>query len=122
MYTALPAHGRDTPGRIATLLLGWHAMGQERVHFLTSQDALDGQVWVLVSTSEPRGHVSDAFIYPEDLHPNTDPDVCAKIARLYAGIPVGGQASARLRVRSAVGAGPAAAHWSRRFSPTPVAA
>lgn len=97
MYTALPAYGRDTPGRIATLLLGWHAMGQDGAHFFTAQDVHDGQVWIVVSTREPRAEALDHFIYPDDLHPQTDPDVCDKIARLYSAIPVGGRFSTRWR-------------------------
>jgi hypothetical protein len=97
IYTALPADSKDTAGRVATLLLGWHAMGHEQAHFLVAHDDADDRVWVVVSTQQVPAVPSGGFIYPEDVHPQGDADVCDKIARLYGRIPVGGRFSTRLR-------------------------
>lgn len=131
MYTMMPMHEWDTPGRVATLLMVWHTAGERRAHFFTAEDPDDHRLWLIVSTAEPVPHVSHdphgratlgsvlsigAFLYPDDLEHQSDSDVRAKIARLYSSIPVGSRVTVDLGPRH--GRTPSA--LPGRVSPVPI--
>lgn len=137
MYTMLSEDDGSTAGRVATLLLAWRSIGEQSAHFLILRAPSEEGRWVVVSTHDPR-HLSEGavypnatapsaivkagiapreagaqtFIYPEDVHANRDPDVCAKISQLYVGLPVGCSHTARLGPPPARSLG-----WSKESHP-----
>ncbi len=112
MYSTLPLYDRDTSGRVATLLLGWHSLGEVRAHFTVVQMPPDNDRWLVVSCQSPEKLTSGGFtpnaaevartsrfIYHLDLPVQHDEDVRRKVERLYWGLEVGQTSTAVLGPR-----------------------